>query len=463
MSIEAGLDAPPGSLAREDETPASPALPDRRTANYSLFVLTIVVLLTVVDRQVLSLMIVPIKADFGVSDTQAALLIGAAFSLTYAIAGLPIARIADSRNRRNIVSICIAFWSAATMACGVAQSYAQMFLCRLCVGVGESGYGPATWSIITDSYPREKVAFATGTLAIGSTVGMGLALFAGGAALGLVQHLPTVELPLIGMIRNWQWAFVIVGAPGLIWSLVVLTTREPARQGQRAVAKPQSVPVMDVVRQMRRDWRAYIAVIGGICLQALMSFGPAQWIPTLFHRQFGWELPRIGMIYGAISLICGPLGMLFGGKLSERWSRQGHADANLKIMLVGLLVTVPAQVIAPQLPSPTLMLVLLGVASFTSSMGIGPGIAAFQLITPSPMRAQVSSVTQFCTNVLAFALGPLIVALFTDFLFNDPQKLKYSMSLCIAVLGPLTMLLIWQGLKPYARSYERAERALSRP
>ncbi len=129
------------------------AWPEKRTSYYTLFVLTVVVMFTVLDRQVLSLMIEPVKADFGISDTQAALLLGAAFSLTYAIAGLPIARIADTHNRRNLVAACMAFWSAATMACGVAQSYAQLFLARLCIGIGESGYGPAVWSIVTDTLP----------------------------------------------------------------------------------------------------------------------------------------------------------------------------------------------------------------------------------------------------------------------------------------------------------------------
>src|SRR6185436_8558051 len=136
--------------------------PTQRQAHYSLFALTVVVLFTVLDRQVLALLIEPIKADFGITDTQAALLLGAAFSLTYAIAGLPIARLADRVNRRNLVAGCLAFWSAATMACGIAQSYVALLFARMGVGIGESGYGPASWSIITDSFPREKVAFATG-------------------------------------------------------------------------------------------------------------------------------------------------------------------------------------------------------------------------------------------------------------------------------------------------------------
>ena len=133
------------------------AWPTSRQAHYSLFVLTVVVMFTVLDRQILALMIEPLKADFGISDTQAALLLGAAFSLTYAIAGLPIARLADRMNRRNLVALCLAFWSAATMACGTAQSYTSLLLARMGIGIGESGYGPASWSIVSDSFRREKV------------------------------------------------------------------------------------------------------------------------------------------------------------------------------------------------------------------------------------------------------------------------------------------------------------------
>ena len=432
--------------------------PSRGRALWSLFVLTIVVMFTVLDRQILALMIEPVKADFGVTDTQAALLLGAAFSLTYGIAGLPIARIADTANRRNLVAICLAFWSLATMACGVAQNYTQLFLARLGIGIGESGYGPATWSIVTDSFPREKVAFATGTLAIGATIGTGLALFMGGAVLSLVAHLPPVSLPFGGVMRPWQWAFIIVGAPGLVWTLMLLTTREPARRGVAESERKKSIPVREVARYMLTDWRAYLAVIGGLGMKMLMVLGIAQWMPTFYHRQFGWALADIGMIAGGIAMVIAPIALILGGKLSERWMRQGRTDANLRIVLYGLMISVPIHVVAPLLPDPWMVIGVNSVALFVASLGTGPAIAAFQLITPNRMRAQVSSVSQFCTNVFAFALGPLIVALFTDYLFRDPHMLRYSISLCSAILGPITILITWQGLKPYARSYERALR-----
>lgn len=445
----AAIDVPPTL------PPATPQpWPSNATASYSLFVLTIVVLFTVLDRQVLALMIEPLKADFHIDDTRAALLLGAAFSLTYAIAGLPIARLADRGNRRNLVAVCVAFWSLATMACGIAQNYAQVFVARLCVGIGEAGYGPATWSIVTDSYPREKVAFGTGTLAIGATVGTGLALFLGGSVLGFVEHLPPLHLPFGILVRPWQWAFIVVGAPGLLWALVVLTTREPARRG---IGKGQAVvPVRDVVRWMRREWRAYLAVIGGICVKYLMTLGPIQWMPTMFHRQFHWDLARVGLILGAITVVLSPVSMILGGKISERWARAGRADANMRILFWSILLSVPATVATSLFPEPWMVLTCYGVAIFVSTLGMGPSIAAFQVITPNAMRAQVSSVTQFSTNVVAFAIGPLIVALFTDYMFHDPNQLRYSMALSAAVLGPLAVLCVGQGLKSYARAYDYA-------
>ncbi|MEI9851536.1 MAG: MFS transporter [Sphingomonas sp.] len=434
--------------------------PGRRQSYYSLFVLTVVVMFTVLDRQIMALMIDPIKADFGISDTQAALLLGAAFSITYGLAGMPIARIADTRNRRNLIAICIAFWSLCTMACGVVQSYAGMFLARIGIGVGESGYGPATWSIVTDSFPRERVAFATGTLGIGAMAGIGLASFTGGAVLAFVEHLPPVPLPFGGVIRSWQWAFILVGLPGLLWGLVVLTTREPARRGVARGKRAQTVPVREVARWVIDDGRTYLAVIGGACMKVLLAAGPSTWGVTLLHREFGWALSKAGMISGAATLIVSPVAMIIGGKISEHWTRKGVPDANLRIVFLGLIFSVPFLVMAPILPNPYLVVACNAVAVFVGTLGFGPGVAAFQVITPGKMRAQVSSLAQFSTNVIAFALSPLIVALFTDYLFRDPSALKYSMALSAGLMGFLAILVTWQGLGPYAdRSNARCAKA----
>jgi MFS family permease len=441
--------------------PASEPWPPRKDAYYSLFVMTIVVMFTVLDRSVLSLLIDPIKQDFGITDTQAALLLGAAFSLPYGIVGIGIARLADWSNRRNLVAASVAFWSACTVACGVAQGYASLLIGRMGIGAGESGYGPASWSIATDNWPREKVAFATATMGIGAMLGTGLALFLGGAVLHFVSGMAPVELPGIGVIRPWQWTFIIVGAPGMIWALVVLTSKEPPRRGLAPGQVAQKVPVKEVGHWLWDDRRTYFAVIGGMCIKAMLLTGPATWGATFLHRQFHWELSRIGIISGTITLVISPIALMAGAKLSEHWIRQGRNDANLRIVFYGLLVSVPLMIIAPLMPSPYLVLAVNAAVGFVGTLGFGPSIAAFQVITPNRMRAQVGGLTQFCNNVIAFAVSPLIVALFTDYLFRDEGALKYSMMLNAIIMGSLSLAVVWQGLGPYARSYQRAVREIA--
>jgi len=458
----ATVDAAPESAIPSEgtaETPTTPQpWPSRKSAYYSLFVMTVVVMFTVVDRQVLALMIEPIKSDFHINDVQAAFLIGAAFSITYGIAGIPIARIADTSNRRNLVAASIAFWSLCTMACGVAQSYAGLVLARLGVGIGESGYGPASWSIATDNWPREKVAFATGTYGIGAMAGIGLASFMGGAVLAFVGDMPPIALPFGGVIRSWQWAFIVVGLPGLLWTLVVLTTKEPPRRGLIADQKAKAAPVGEVVRWLWRDWRAYIAVIGGVCMKQLVTAGPTVWGATFYYREYGWSLPKAGIVNGLITLIASPPAMIIGGKLSEYWTRNGRPEANLRVVVLGLLMAIPLLVIYPLMPTAELAVGGQFLAVFIGTLGFGPAIAAFQVITPNRMRAQVSSLSQFSTNVIAFALSPLIVAVFTEYLFKDAHALKYSMALSALTTGALALLVTIQGLGPYGRAYQHAER-----
>src|SRR5690606_36913183 len=180
-----------------------------------------------------------------------------------------------------------------------------------------------------------------------------------------------------------------------------------------------------------------------------------QWMPTLFMREFGWSLTKVGLVQGVLIMIVGPIGLVVGGKLSEYLIRRKLPGANMKIVLWGMWITVPLSVIFPLVPNPWIMLALYAVTLFLSGVGGGPAIAAAQIITPNRMRAQVSAVSLFSSNVIAFAVGPLIVALFTDYLFSDPADLKYSMALAAAVLGPPAIFIVWQGVKPYARSFDR--------
>jgi MFS family permease len=333
-----------------------------------------------------------------------------------------------------------------------------MLLARVGVGSGESSYGPAAWSIATDNWPREKVAFATGTMGIGAMVGTGLAMFLGGAVLHFVQGMQPVALPWGGVIRSWQWAFIVVGAPGLLWTFVVLTTREPPRRGLAPGQKAQNVPISDVVRWILGDWRTYLAVLGGTATKGMLMFAPVTWNATFLHRHFGWELSKVGLISGSVMLVTSPFAMLTGAKISEVLTKRGRTDANMLVVFFGLLCALPFLIVAPLMPNPYLVLACNAVASFVGMLGFGPGVAAFQVITPNRMRAQVGGLSQLLNFLIAWALAPLVVALFTDYLFRDPAKLGYSMVLNAICTGILALIVTGQGLRSYRRSYERAVR-----
>ena len=202
-----------------------------RRSWYIVGVLTVAYTCSFIDRSVLGLMVGPIRDELGITDTQFSLLQGLAFAIFYTLLGIPIARLADRTNRRNIVAAGIALWSLMTALCGLARSFGSLFMARVGVGVGEAALAPAAFSLITDLFPRKKVGRAIGTYQTGLFVGYGLSVILGGWLVGTLEQGPPLELPLLGELSAWRATLVIVGLPGLVIALLCLTFREPARHG----------------------------------------------------------------------------------------------------------------------------------------------------------------------------------------------------------------------------------------
>ena len=273
-----------------------------------------------IDRQIITLLVGPIKKDLGVSDTQMSLLLGFAFVMFYVFLGIPIARLADVRSRRLIIGIGIAIWSLMTAACGLTQNFWQLFAARVGVGVGEACNGPATFSMLTDYFPKEKLAKAASVLSIGFFVGSGLALLVGGSVIQLVSGMPDIAVPLVGSIHPWQLAFIVVGLPGLLVAASIRTVQEPRRRGifVKGISganpeRPQAMPIRDVFRFLTDDWKTYGPMYAGMGLRSMVAFGAGAWIPTFFIRTYGWTAPQIGFAIGVILLTISPLGLLSGG------------------------------------------------------------------------------------------------------------------------------------------------------
>jgi len=430
---------------------------------YAVAVFNIALISSFIDRQILSLLVGPIKADLQISDTEMSLLMGFAFALFYVFVAIPIARLADIKSRRLIIGVGIALWSLMTVMCGIAKNYWQLFIARVGIGVGESTLSPAAISMLSDMFPKDKLPLATSLMGMGSSLGMAFALLLGGLVINLVSGTPEVTLPLLGTIRSWQLVFIIVGLPGLPIACLIYTIREPQRRGVLRLAgqgsdkgKPQALPIRDILKIILRDRRTYLPIFVALAIKSLQGFGISMWVPTFFMRTYGWDAGFVGMTQGFVTLIGAPLGMVFGGMLASWYVRRNYNDANIRVVLIAAIMVLPFIVLYPLMSSPWVALALYGGNMFFSSMSAGPAAAALQMIAPNQMRAQILAVYYFILNLVGYGLGPTAVALLTDYVFGREDALYLSMSLLAIILGPLAVIVTWYGLKPYGESVARA-------
>lgn len=440
---------------------ASPELrdadwPSPRVAWYAVFVFSLSLMVNFLDRGILTLLVEPLKRDLHLSDTQISLVMGFAFVVFYAILGLPIARMVDTKSRRVIIGIGLAIWALTTAACGLATGFAALFLFRILVGVGEACTGPATFSMLADLFPPARLPRAIAMLNFGFITGNGLALLIGGAVIFALTAHPVVNLPLFGPVAPWRLVFFAVGLPGLLVALLMATVPEPARRGRIAGDQSKPLPLSKVVAFVVANRAVYVPLLGGLALNTILSFGYGMWVPAFYIRTFGWTPGQVGLISGLVYLLVWPLGAVFGSRLAEWLAARGRADANMRVVALAMILTVPGSVIFPLIPNATAAVVLSAALGFVHAWVLGPQNAAIQIITPNEMRGQVTALFLFVFNVIGFGFGATVVALLTDHVFGGASGLKLSLATAAATLGPLAAVVIWWGLPAYGAAVERA-------
>lgn len=433
--------------------------PSARRANYTLAVLLVAYVLSFIDRQILSLLVGPIRKDLGISDFQMSFLQGIAFALFYALLGIPIGRLADRGNRKKIIAVGIFLWSLMTAVCGLAKSYSMLFFARMGVGIGEAALSPAAYSIFADSFQPARLARATSIFSLGITIGSGLAFIIGGRVVEMIAGMQPVTLPVLGTLHPWQLTFFAVGLPGLLISALSLTILDPPRRGLLQNAQGQIetiVPLAQVLGFMRARWRCYAAIFGGVALFAIVGYGTMAWYPAFLMRTFEMPVGQVGLRFGLIYLVFGTAGSLCAALLSEQFSKRGYRDANVRVMLlVAISVILPAA-IGPLMPSANLALLIVAPTTFLQNAYFGVAIASLQLIAPNQMRAIISAIFLFVANLLGMGIGPSAVALLTDFVFQHDQAVRYSLAMLSAIAYPIAALIFWRGLKHYRQALDEA-------
>jgi MFS family permease len=438
-----------------------PPYPSTRYAWYVVGVLTFVYVFSFIDRQILNLLVRPIRRDLGISDTQMSLLMGLSFAVFYTFFGIPLGRLADSKSRRTIIALGFAFWSLFTAGCGLARNFIQMLLLRMGVGVGEAALSPSAFSIISDYFPPKRRATAISIYSMGIYIGSGLAFIIGGTVAGFASTQETWNLPLVGATRPWQVVFFIVGLPGILLALLMYTVREPVRRGTRLVsnAKGKSVavkvPMKEVTDYLWQNRTTFICHNVGFALLSFSSYGSSAWIPTYFVRNHGLTEAQAGQLYGWIVAIFGTLGVAAGGRFADWMAERGRLDATMLTGFIVAFVYLPFGILYPLASSPYLAAAILIPAVFMTSAPFGVAPAAIQQMMPNAMRGQASAIYLFFVNLIGLGLGPTAVAMSTDYIFRDDQAVKYSLLLVNTVAHLIAGALLWVGIKPFLNSLNR--------
>jgi MFS family permease len=417
---------------------------------YVVAVLMVAYVFSFIDRQILNLLVGPIRSDLGISDTQMSLLMGFSFALFYTICGIPLGRLADSKSRRTIIAVGIFFWSLMTAACGTARHYWQFFLYRMGVGVGEATLSPSAYSLIADYFPKEVRATAISVYSMGIYIGSGLAFLLGGLVIRFATGQGEVMLPLVGATRPWQLIFFMLGIAGILFTFAMYTVREPARQGLAGATA--GVPLKTVLGYIKQNRKAVLCHNFGFALMAFTAYGAGAWIPTFFIRHHGWDAAQIGVTYGTVIVIFGTFGIVAGGRLSDWLARRGREDANMRVGLLAAICGVPSGIAFPLVPDANLAVAMVAISTVFLSMPFGVAPAAVQEMMPNDMRGQASALYLFIVNLVGLGVGPTAVALATDYVFRDDAAVGYSLLLVGSVAQAGALLLLWAGLAPYRRS-----------
>ncbi|MFM0694263.1 putative MFS family arabinose efflux permease [Paraburkholderia sp. GV068] len=426
-------------LAQPTRDAAPPASGDVRPA-YVVTLFFICFAFSYLDRQVVSILVQPIKQSLVLTDTQIGLLQGLSFTMCYATAGVFVARLVDRANRVKLIAACVAIWAISTMACGFASSFPELLVARAGTAIAEAALSPAALSIFSDIYTPRRVARASSVFMLGPYVGGGVALFGGGTLLSAAHGSGSTWLAAHG-VEPWQAVFVAVGLPGLALApMVALTVREPVRLETLAHAK-QARDVMPSLRDVLVElflrnrfclpyFAAYVALI-------TLFYSHAAWFPTLLMRHFHLAPKMVGQLAAPAYMIGGMLGVACAGILASRVTDESALRKVLGFSAGAVATLVPTAIAMPLVSDSTTAVVLYGACAFTASIAMGLAPVPLQIAVPNRMRGRSLALLVFMTNAISGGVGPLAVGALNEHLGHGGD----SLGVALALTGGLSALI----------------------
>jgi len=403
---------------------------------YSLGLLLLIYVVNNVDRQIMNILVEPVKRDLGLSDGQIGWLIGGSFAFFYTFAGFPIARLADRGNRRNIIALALLVWSGMTMLCGMAKTYPQLLAARIGVGIGEAGCTPPAHSMISDTFPPARRASAITIYSLGVPIGMLFGLAFGG---WLSDQL------------GWKAAFMVVGAPGLLLAAVAWwTLDEPVRGAQDVHGDRAIEPLGDTLRFMARV-PAIRHMLAGSAIQTLFLAGVAAFHSSYLVRVHGLSLTQAGLALGLVAGVAGGVAVYLSGVLADRLGRR-DLRWHMWLPAYGNLISLPFSLLAYTAQDATSAIVWLAVATLGNHQYSGLGHAVLQGLAKPRMRAMMSATALFSMNLVGFGVGPVVVGELSDYYGGGTELRRALIMLMVFMLWAAAHFLL--GARGYVRDLE---------
>ena len=429
-----------------------------RYAWYVVGLLTLANISSFLDRQILALLVVPIKRDLHLSDTKVSLLMGLSFALFYTVFGIIISRLADSSNRRNIIIAGITIWSLLTALCSGVKNYSQFFLARMGVGIGEATLSPSAYSIISDYFPKRKLGMALSVFSMGIFLGSGIALAIGS---GIISSLPTegkITVPLFGEIYHWQKLFLLIGLPGIAISLLMLTIKEPVRKGILHIegVPQQKLSLREALKIVFTYRKTFLSICIGTAFTAIVTYACTAWVPTYFSRTFDWPVPKAGFVFGLVLLSGSIGGVLWGGWYADYLENKGIQNGRMRVNIISAVCLLLSCFI-PLIDNPVLVVTLFFIPAFFIASPMGASTSAIQQLMPNQVRALASSIFLFLINFIGLGGGPFLVGFFTDTVFNDEKAIRYSLAATIAIGGMGAILFYFIAAKSIAKRHREKQ------
>ena len=452
-----------------NETASSKDYPKPAYAWYVVVLMMFFYVLSFMDRQIIAVLLDPIKDDLALTDVQISLIGGVSFGLFYSVVGIFMGRLADSMNRPVLIAAGVFIWSLTTALCGLASKFWQLLVLRMGVGLGEAALLPSTLSLLKDYFPPHRIATPTSVFLFGAPIGIGLAFAAGGfmytVAQGIVAADGWEDVFFVGGSAAWKLVLLFLGVVGMIMTLGMATVREPRTtsaaaqqlQADRSLKAAEAAAMPEVKAYAARHWLPIMSLYVGMALISMAAYAQGFWDVTYLIRTFGGDRGNVAFMYGMVQMFAGMAGMFLGGFTADKLTARGVEGSSFKLVILGSAIATPFAFAYALVDAEQLSLWLMVGTIFGTNICFACAASAMQRMYPVAMLGLAAGIYFFMSNAVGLMVGPTVVAAITDYGFGDPQKVGYSLSIVGGASRLLAFLVFIVGLASYVKLLRERE------